>query len=123
MASCERLPFVFGIPNMHYVWVNQWQCLLLAVKALEAAKCVDIHKVWAIPSDRDVWQRKKEKESDDLANNAWLMVEELRGKDSDMTNENINKRAQCVKKELSNTYTPAIFGKLVTPLPSYSDLG
>lgn len=29
---------------MHYVWVNQWHCLLLAINAVEAAKCVDIHK-------------------------------------------------------------------------------
>lgn len=53
-----------------------------------------------IPSDRDVWLSKKEKENNDLANDGWLMEEELREKESDMTDENTNKTAQCIKKKL-----------------------
>lgn len=55
------------------------------------------------------------KENDDLANDAYLMEEALKEKESDMTAENIGKRAQYVQKELRNMYTRAVFSKLVTP--------
>lgn len=59
-----------------------------------------------IPSDRDVWlskERKEKNKKNDLVNDGWLMEEELRGKESDLTDENINKRVQCIKNELLRT--------------------